>query len=168
MEDNMIRTLSLVSLTALIAALAATQPAMARSIKNRMSDSTLASYCASVGVDTHTRTTLTFADGSVVSGTVHCEAEDLIVGSDDINDQFDDSDGRLDDDSDDRNDDFDDSDGRDDNDRSDDDDSDDDSSDDDHSDDDHDDSHHSDDSDDSDDDSDDDHGGDRDRDSDDD
>lgn len=160
----MIRTLSLVSLTALIAALAASQPALARSIKSSMSDSALASYCASVGVGTHTRTSITLPDGSVVSGTVHCEAEDLIVGSDDFDDQFDDSDGRLDDDSDDLNDDFDDSDGRDDDDdRSDDDNSDDDNSDDHHSDD-HDDSHHSDDSDHSDDD----HGGDRDRSSDDD
>jgi hypothetical protein len=114
----MIRTISLVSVTALLATIAASQPAMARSIKNFMSDSELASYCASVGVDTHTSTSVTLSDNSVVSGTVHCEAEDLIVGSDDLNDQFDDSDGRpddsLDDNSDDRDDGFDDSDGRDD------------------------------------------------------
>ena len=143
----MIRTFSLVSVTALLAAMAASQPAMARDIKDYLSDSDLASYCASVGVDTHTETSVTLKDNSVVTGTIHCEAEDLIVGNDDVNDQFDDSDDQLGDDSDDSDDEFDDSDDRGD------DDHDDDSSDDDSSD---------DSSDDSGDDSDDDHGGDRD------
>ena len=150
----MIRTVSFVSVTALLVALAASQPAMARSIKNYLSDGDLASYCATAGIDTHTQASVTLKDNSVVSGTIHCEAEDLIVGNDDVNDPFDDSDGRLDDDSSDDSDDaFDDSDDRDDSDddRSD-DDRDDDSSDDDSSDSD----------DDSGDDSDDDHGGDRD------
>lgn len=115
----MIRTFSLVSVTALLVAMAASQPAMARGIKDYMSDSDLAAYCATAGVDTHTQTSVTLKDNSVVSGTVHCEAEDLIVGSDDVNDAFDDSDGRLDDDglddgSDDSDDAFDDSDDRDD------------------------------------------------------
>ena len=144
----MIRTFSLVSVTALLVAITASQPAMARGIKDYMSDSELASYCAAAGIGTHTQTSVTLKDNSVVTGTVHCEAEDLIVGSDDINDPFDDSDGRLDDDSSDDSDDaFDDSDDRDD--------SDDDRSDDDRDDD----SDHS--GDDSDEDSDDDHGGDR-------
>lgn len=146
----MIRTFSLVSVTALLVAMAASQPAMARGIKDYMSDSDLAAYCATAGVDTHTQTSVTLKDNSVVTGTVHCEAEDLIVGNDDANDQFDDSDDRLgDDSSDDRDDDFDDSDDRDD-------DRDDDSSDDDSDD------SSDDDSDDAGDDSDDDHGGDRD------
>lgn len=152
----MIRTISLVSVTALLAAMAASQPALADGIKDYMSDRDLAAYCATVGVDTHTQTSVTLRDNSVVSGTVHCEAEDLIVGSDDLDDQFDDSDDRLDDDSDDDFDDaFDDSDGRDDDDR--DDDRDDDNS---NDDDDSDDS--DDDSDDRDDDNDDDNGRDRD------
>jgi hypothetical protein len=143
----MIRTVSFVSVTALLVALAASQPAMARSIKNYLSDSDLASYCASVGVDTETSASVKLQDNTIVSGTIHCEAEDLIVGNDDRNDAADDSDDRLDDSPDDDDDAFDDSDGR----------GDDDSSDD--HDDDHDDDHGSDHgSDDSDDDSGDDHG----------
>jgi hypothetical protein len=97
----MIRTLSLVSITALLVAMAASQPAMARGIKDYMSDRDLAAYCATVGINTHTQTSVTLKDNSVVSGTIHCEAEDLIIGSDDVNDQFDDSDDRNDDSSDD-------------------------------------------------------------------
>ncbi len=141
----MIRTVSLASVTTLLVAMAATQPALARDIKQYLSDSDLASYCAKVGVDTHTSASVTLSDNTVVSGTIHCEAEDLIIGSDDRNDAADDSDDRVDG-SDDDDDAFDDSDGRDDDDSRDDDD-------------DHDDDHGSDhDSDDSDDDSNDDHG----------
>ncbi|MEQ1899905.1 MAG: hypothetical protein ABL866_04140 [Devosia sp.] len=43
----------------------------------------LAAYCAIAGIDTHTTATFTLTDGTVLSGTVHCEAEDMIVGSDD-------------------------------------------------------------------------------------
>lgn len=154
----MIRTISLVSVTTLLAAIAASQPAMARGIKDYMSDSELASYCAAAGIGTHTQTSVTLKDNSVVTGTVHCEAEDLIVGSDDLNDPFDDSDDRLDDDSDD---DFDDSDGRDGDDR-DDDDRDDDRDDDNSNDGDDDSDDSDDDSDDRDDDNDDDNGRDRD------
>lgn len=162
----MIRNISLVSVATLLVAMAATQPALARGIKDYLSDADLAAYCASVGVDTHTQTSVTLPDNTVVTGTVHCEAEDLIVGSDDIDDAFDDSDGRLDDDSsDDFDDSPDDSDGRDDDSSDDDssgDDSSDDSSDDDSSDDSSDDDRSDDDSDDSDDDSGDDHGSDHD------
>lgn len=52
-------------------------------IKDLVSDETLASYCGTVPLDSETTATLTALDGSTVTGTVECEADDLVVGIDD-------------------------------------------------------------------------------------
>jgi hypothetical protein len=129
----MIRTLTMTSTVALMLALAA-MPAEAKGIKDSLSDQDLATVCTQLGLGEHKGVTVT-SGGTTVTGSVHCEAEDLIVGSDDSLDAADDSDDGIlgsddsdDDSSDDSSDDSDDS--------SDDDSSDDDSSDDDSSDDD--------------------------------
>lgn len=61
----------------------AAHPAMAGGIKDLVSDQTLAAYCATVPLDSETTATLPGLDGTDVTGTVHCEAEDLVVGGDD-------------------------------------------------------------------------------------
>jgi len=61
----------------------AAHPAMADGIKDLVSDQTLAAYCATVPLDSETTATLPGLDGTDVTGTVHCEAEDLVVGGDD-------------------------------------------------------------------------------------
>lgn len=58
-------------------------PAMAQGIKNLVSDETLAAYCSTVPLDSETTATLPGLDGTDVTGTVHCEAEDLVAGGDD-------------------------------------------------------------------------------------
>lgn len=61
----------------------AAYPAMADGIKDLVSDETLAAYCATVPLDSETTATLPGLDGTDVTGSIHCEAEDLVVGSDD-------------------------------------------------------------------------------------
>lgn len=61
----------------------AAYPAIASGIKDMVSDETLAAYCATVPLGSETTATLPGLDGTEVTGTIHCEAEDLIVGSDD-------------------------------------------------------------------------------------
>lgn len=53
-------------------------------IKDLVSGETLAAFCATVPLDTETPATLTGLDGSTVTGTIECEAEDLVVGDDDL------------------------------------------------------------------------------------
>lgn len=55
----------------------------AADIKDLIPAADLAAYCATVGIDTETTATFTLADGTVLTGSVHCEAEDLVVGGDD-------------------------------------------------------------------------------------
>lgn len=84
----------------------ATQPVLADDgVKDLVSDETLAAYCATVPLDSETTATLTALDGSTVTGTVECEADDLVVGIDDeqadVEDEDADDDDEGDDDSDD-------------------------------------------------------------------
>lgn len=131
----MIKSATATSLIVLMLALSPSA-AQAESIKDQVPDTTLAEYCSSVGVGTKTAASLELPDGTKVTGTIECEAEDLIVGDEDeLEDELDDDledDDSEDDDSED--DDSEDDDSEDD-DSEDDDSSDDDSSDDDSSDD---------------------------------
>lgn len=84
------------SLAVLLLALAP-NAASAKSIKDDVPDAALAAYCSTVPLNSETNASITLQDGTVLTGSVHCEAEDLIVGSDDVNDDLDDD--ELDDDS---------------------------------------------------------------------
>lgn len=64
--------------------------ANAESIKDDVPDAALAAYCSTVPLDSETTASITLQDGTVLTGSVHCEAEDLIVGSDDVNDDLED------------------------------------------------------------------------------
>ena len=86
----MIRTLTMTSTVALMLALAA-MPAEAKGIKDSLSDQDLATVCTQLGLGEHKGVTVTSGD-TTVTGSVHCEAEDLIVGSDNSLDAADDSD----------------------------------------------------------------------------
>jgi hypothetical protein len=69
------KALTVSTLIAVVLAVAV-QPVAAASIKKLVNDKVLADYCATVAIDSHTTTTLVARDGSKVTGTVHCEAED--------------------------------------------------------------------------------------------
>lgn len=113
----------LITTSALALAIAVPSLATAKSIKHLLTPESLAEYCQIAGVDTETTTTVTLPDGSALTGSIHCESEDLPGAVDD-----DSSDDDVDDDHEDNDDDNED----DDNDSSDSGHSDDDSSDDDH------------------------------------
>lgn len=85
----MIKSATATSFVVLLLALSPTA-AQAKSIKDLVSDAQLAEYCSTAGVDTETTATITLTDGTTATGTIHCEAEDLIVGSDDLDDPDDD------------------------------------------------------------------------------
>lgn len=77
----MIRTLTMTSTVALLLAFAA-MPAEAKGIKDGLSDQELATVCTELGLGEHKGVTVTTGD-TTLTGSVHCEAEDLIAGSDD-------------------------------------------------------------------------------------
>lgn len=77
----MIRTLTMTSTVALLLAFAA-MPAEAKGIKNSLSDQELATVCTELGLGEHKGVTVT-SGGTTLTGSIHCESEDLIVGSDD-------------------------------------------------------------------------------------
>ena len=52
------------------------------SIKDSIPPADLAAYCAAAGVGTETIATFTLSDGTVLTGSVHCEAEDLAGSTD--------------------------------------------------------------------------------------
>lgn len=54
--------------------------AFADSIKDLVPESALADFCGTAGIGSETTVSLELADGSDVTGTIHCEAEDLVVG----------------------------------------------------------------------------------------
>ena len=83
----MIRTLTMTSTVALLLAFAA-MPAEAKGIKDSLSDQELATVCTELGLGEHKGVTVTTGD-TTLTGSVHCEAEDLIVGSDDFLDPAD-------------------------------------------------------------------------------
>lgn len=134
----MLKSLTLAVAAAAILA-AVPSVAQAKSIKNLLTDQQLSNYCADKPVGSETTGTLTVGE-QVITGSIHCEAEDYLpldqngnFVSDDILDDADDSDDDLDDDhggddDDDSNDDGDDNSGSDDSDDESDDDSDDDNS----------------------------------------
>jgi len=70
------------SLVVLLLALSPTA-AQALNIKDLVSDTELAEYCSEMGINTETTANVTLPDGTTATGTIHCEAEDLAVGSDD-------------------------------------------------------------------------------------
>lgn len=87
----MIKSATATSLIVLLLALSPTA-SQAESIKDKVSDTALAEYCGTVGVGTETNAKITLPDGTTLTGTVECEAEDLIAGSDDsLDDALDDS-----------------------------------------------------------------------------
>jgi hypothetical protein len=103
----LIKSATATSLIVLLLALSPTA-SQAKSIKDQVSDTALAEYCGTVGVGTETNATITLPDGTTLTGTVECEAEDLVAGSDDsLDDALDDteSDDSEDDSSDDEGDD---------------------------------------------------------------
>lgn len=59
--------------------------AFADSIKDLVPESALADFCGNAGIGSETTVSLELADGSDVTGTIHCEAEDLVVG--DVDDE---------------------------------------------------------------------------------
>lgn len=77
----MIRTLTMTSTVALLLAFAVV-PAEAEGIKDSLSDQDLATVCTQLGLGEHNGVTVT-SGGTSVTGSIHCEAEDLVVGSDD-------------------------------------------------------------------------------------
>ena len=96
-EESQMKVTAATSL-AIVALAMSPAIATAKSIKNQVPEAALAAYCATVPVDSETSATITLDDGTVLNGSIHCEAEDLIIGSDDIDDLPDDSDGRADND----------------------------------------------------------------------
>ena len=56
--------------------------AMAKSIKSLVSDSALSAFCNAEGLGHH-MATITTESGTVLTGTVHCETEDLVAGGND-------------------------------------------------------------------------------------
>lgn len=78
-------TKSATAATSLIVLLLALSPTatQAESIKDLVSDAELAKHCSTVGINTETTANVTLPDGTTATGTIHCEAEDLAVGSDD-------------------------------------------------------------------------------------
>lgn len=99
----MIRTLTMTSTVALLLAFAA-MPAEAKGIKDSLSDQDLATVCTQLGLGEHKGVTVT-SGGTSVTGSIHCEAEDLVVGSDDSLDPADTPDDSSIDDTDDSDDD---------------------------------------------------------------
>lgn len=75
------RTLALISALALVAA--SPSLAMAESIKDLVSPRSLAKLCRSVGVNNEVTAEVTMLNGDKVTGTIDCDAEDMIAGSDD-------------------------------------------------------------------------------------
>lgn len=75
------KTLALISALALLAA--SPSLAVAKSIKHLVAPDSLASLCGSVGVDREVTAQVTMPNGDKVTGTIHCEAEDMTPGSDD-------------------------------------------------------------------------------------
>jgi len=57
--------------------------AEAKSIKEAVPPSALADFCAEHGVGSETEATLNLTDGTSLTGSIHCEAEDLVAGGDD-------------------------------------------------------------------------------------
>lgn len=57
--------------------------AEAKSIKHDVPAAALANYCEVHGLGSETTATITLANGTTLTGTVHCEAEDLLVAGDD-------------------------------------------------------------------------------------
>jgi uncharacterized membrane protein YgcG len=57
--------------------------AQAKSIKHDVPAATLAAFCTEHGVGSETNATLTFDDGRTLTGSIHCEAEDLVASNDD-------------------------------------------------------------------------------------
>jgi uncharacterized membrane protein YgcG len=74
---------SLFAVSAIALLVSAPQTSFARSIKDMLSDADLAALCSTVPVGTTTSATITLSDGTTVTGSVHCESEDITVGSDD-------------------------------------------------------------------------------------
>ncbi len=88
---------TLIAASAIALAMAVPGLASAKSIKDLISPESLAKYCQTVGANTETTGSVTMPDGSTLAGTIHCEGEDLFVGTDDSSDH-DGSDDSSDDD----------------------------------------------------------------------
>ncbi|MDP1732114.1 MAG: hypothetical protein Q8L54_13260 [Devosia sp.] len=76
--------------------------AVAGSIKDQVPDAELAAYCSKAGAGTETMASLQLPDGTTLTGSIHCEAEDLVAGDDDddddaVDDDEDDDDDEADD-----------------------------------------------------------------------
>ncbi|MHB1103737.1 MAG: hypothetical protein ACYC0C_13380 [Devosia sp.] len=106
--------------------------AFAGSIKDQVPDSALSAYCSEAGVGSKTMASIKLSNGTELTGSIHCEPQDLIVGDvasndgddevDDVGDEVDDAGDEVDDagdDNDDVGDDEDDSGSRDDSDNND-------------------------------------------------
>ena len=98
----MIKSATATSLVVLLLAMAPTAT-HAEDIKGLVPDAQLADFCSAAGAGTETTATLALADGTTATGTIECEAEDLIVGDaaaadelDDVDEEGDDSDGEDD------------------------------------------------------------------------
>ena len=77
-EESQMKVTAATSL-AIIALAMSPAIATAKSIKNQVPEAALAAYCATVPVDSETSATITLDDGTVLNGSIHCEAEDLII-----------------------------------------------------------------------------------------
>ena len=75
------KALFAVSALALVAG--APNLAIAKSIKDMITRESLVQYCTTAGVDTETTATVQMPDGSTVTGTIHCESEDMTLAGDD-------------------------------------------------------------------------------------
>lgn len=75
-------TKTLVAISAFALLVAAPGLSSAKSITNMVKPSSLASYCEKAGAGTETTATVELPDGTKVTGTIHCEAEDVAAGTD--------------------------------------------------------------------------------------
>ncbi|RYE38970.1 MAG: hypothetical protein EOP21_11360 [Hyphomicrobiales bacterium] len=66
-----------------VAIFGATGMAQAKSIKHDVPSAALAAFCTEHGVGSDTKATLSFDNGTSLTGSIHCEAEDLVAGNDD-------------------------------------------------------------------------------------
>ncbi len=93
----MIKSATATSLVVLLLAMAPTAT-QAEDIKDLVPDAQLADFCSAAGAGTETTATLALADGTTATGTIECEADDLIVGDAAAADELDDVDEEGEDD----------------------------------------------------------------------
>ncbi len=90
---------SLIAVSILALTAASPQVASAKSVKNLVTESSLAEFCGKVGIGSERTVTVTMPDGSILTGTIECVSEDVgFTGMDSSDDsEADDEGDRVDD-----------------------------------------------------------------------